>query len=106
MLARDVFDVAALVVPRSLAITVWSLQYRHGNVDRLSIDFKLGLLCAWSVGLRVVRQLRVNRTCTEHDDSKGQGTKIVQCACPILVFRLLCVSLVRPEPLRCPCGGT
>ena len=53
---------------------------------------------------RVVRQLHVDRTCTEHDDSEGQGTKIVQCPCPTLVSRLLCASLVRPEPLRRRCG--
>ena len=105
MLARDVFVVAALVVLCSLlSLTGWSLQCRHGNIERLSIDFKLGCICAWSVCRRVVRQLRVNRTCTEHDDSEGQGTKIVQCSCPTLVSRLLCASLVRPEPLRCHCG--
>ena len=112
--------------------------WRHGNIEPLSIDFKLGWICAWSVCRRVVRQLHVNRTCTEHetilkakalrlsnahvpplspascvlrscmhrarDDSEGQGTKIVQCSCPTLVSRLLCASLVRPEPLRCHCG--
>ena len=107
MLARDVFVVAALVVLCSLlSLTGWSLQlWRHGNVERLSIDFKLGWICAWSVCRRVVRQLRVNRTCNEHSDaSEGQGAKIVQCSCPTLVSRLLCASLVRPEPLRCHCG--
>ena len=103
MLARDVFVVAALMVSCSLSLTGRFLQWRHGHIERLSIDFKLGS-CALSVCRRGVRQLHVNRTCTEHDDSEGQGTKIVQCSCPTLVSRLLCASLVRPEPLRCHCG--
>ena len=97
MSAHDVFIVAALVVLCSLlSLTGWPLQCRHGNIDRLPIDFKLGCICAWSVCRRVVRQLRVNRKCTEHDDSEGQGTKIVS--------RLFCSSLVRPGPLRYHCG--
>ena len=43
MLTRDVFIVATLVVPCSLSLTGWSLQCRrHGSIERLSIDFKLG----------------------------------------------------------------
>ena len=105
MLARDVFVVAALAVLCSLSLTGWSLQWTHGNIEQLSIDFKLGCICAWSLCRHVVRQLHANRTCTEHDGSEGQGTEIVQCSCPTtLVSRLLCASLVRPEPLRCHCG--
>ena len=102
MLARDAFVVVALVVPCSLSLTGWSLQFRHGNIKRLSIDFKLGN-CAWSV-CRRVGQLHVNRTCTEHDDSEGQGTKIAQYSCPALVSHVSCASLVRSAPLRCHCG--
>ena len=103
MSARDVFIVAALVVLCSLSFAGWSLQFRHGNIEQLFVDFKLGFFCAWSV-CRRVGQLHVNRTCTEHDDSEGQGTKIVQCSCPTLVSRLLYDSLVRLETLRCHCG--
>ena len=52
----------------------------------------------------VSSQLHVNRMQRARDDSEGQGTKIAQCSCPTLVSRLLCASLVRPEPLRCHCG--
>ena len=105
VLAHDVFVIAALVVLCSSSLAGWSLQLWHGHIERLSIDFKLGFICAWSVCRRVLRQLRANRTCNEHNDaSEGQGTKIVQCSCPILVSRLLYASLVRPEPLRCHCG--
>ena len=97
MSARDVFIVVALVVLCSLySLTGWSFKWRHGNIEQLSVDFKLGCICAWSVCRRVVRQLHVNRTCTEHDNSEGRGTKIV--------CRLLCASLVQPGPLRYHCG--
>ena len=50
MLAHDMFAVSALVVLRSLlSLTGWSSQWRHGDIERLSIDFKLGWKCAWSV---------------------------------------------------------
>ena len=56
MLARDMFIVAALVVLCSLSLTGWSLQCRHGDIERLSVDFKLGwIFSAWSVCRRVVR---------------------------------------------------